>query len=105
MIRSRAFVYVRLSKIANWRLPPGFFREGFFLGVTLVGCGVKLVFWIARDKRPVVDILRSGISETCLPTRPCIDAECVDAWPNRDVEGGKERNKPYFLTYTRTQVQ
>ena len=46
--------------IANWRLPPGFFREGFFLGVTLVGCGVKLVFWIAREacgsKRPVFDI-------------------------------------------------
>ena len=38
--------YLDLSKIANWRLPPGFFREGFFLGVTLVGCGVKLVFWI-----------------------------------------------------------
>ena len=57
---------------------------------------MKLVFWIAREacgsKRPVFDILRSGISETCLPTRPCIDAECVDAWPNRDVEGGKERN-------------
>jgi hypothetical protein len=63
MIRSRAFVYVRLSKIANWRLPPGFFREGFFLGVTLVGCGVKLVFWIAREacdsKRPVFGIPRS----------------------------------------------
>ena len=27
-----------------------------------------------------------------MPTRPCIDAECVDVWPNRDVEGGKERN-------------
>ncbi|CAJ1961463.1 unnamed protein product [Cylindrotheca closterium] len=57
-----------LSKIANWRLPPGFFREGFFLGVTLVGCGVKLVFWIAREacgsKRPVFDIPRSGISKT-----------------------------------------
>jgi hypothetical protein len=81
--------------IANWRLPPGFFREGFFLGVTLVGCGVKLVFWIAREacgsKRPVFDIPLAEY-QTCLPTRPCRDAECVDARPNRDVEGGKEIN-------------
>ena len=38
LVRPLSSVYVRLLKIANWRLIFGFFCL-VFLGVTLVGCG------------------------------------------------------------------